>query len=235
MTAVARRERVRAATITEIKQTALALMHEQGTTNVRFTDIARAMGMTPPALYRYFADRDELLTVLITDGYNDLGEAVAAARGAVPAEDVAGQWVAGAQAYRQWAKREPQQFTLLFGLPVPGYAAPEDGSTTEAAQRAMGQLGAVFVAAREAGKLDPPQLAEASPAIRACAEEKAAQYGALPAESFQAMLHTWAAVHGFITLEANGHFDWLPVEARDELFLAHLRVTGDAAGLPVPE
>ena len=48
-------------------------MREQGTTDVRFTDIARVMGMTPPALYRYFADRDELLTALITDAYGDLG------------------------------------------------------------------------------------------------------------------------------------------------------------------
>ena len=45
-------------------------MREQGTTDVRFTDIARVMGMTPPALYRYFADRDELLTDLITDAYD---------------------------------------------------------------------------------------------------------------------------------------------------------------------
>ena len=49
---LSRRERARAATIAEIKQTALELMSEQGTTDVRFTDIARVMGMTPPALYR---------------------------------------------------------------------------------------------------------------------------------------------------------------------------------------
>ena len=48
-----RRERARAATVEEIKSTALALMREEGTTDVRFTDIARVMGMTPPALYRY--------------------------------------------------------------------------------------------------------------------------------------------------------------------------------------
>ena len=48
-------------------------MREQGTTDVRFTDIARVMGMTPPALYRYYADRDELLTDLIADAYSELG------------------------------------------------------------------------------------------------------------------------------------------------------------------
>ena len=74
-----RRERARAATLTEIKQTALELMREHGTTDVRFTDIARVMGLTPPALYRYYADRDELLTDLITDGYRDLAAALAVA------------------------------------------------------------------------------------------------------------------------------------------------------------
>src|SRR6187431_3032 len=75
-----RRERARAATIEEIKATALQLMREQGTTDVRFTDIARVMGMTAPALYRYFADRDDLLGDLISDSYEHLGAAVAAAR-----------------------------------------------------------------------------------------------------------------------------------------------------------
>ena len=40
-TVTPRRERARAATIAEIKQIALALMREQGTTDVRFSDIAR--------------------------------------------------------------------------------------------------------------------------------------------------------------------------------------------------
>ena len=66
---LSRRERARAATIEEIKATALEQMRESGTTDIRFTDIARAMGMTPPALYRYFADRDELLSALIVDGF----------------------------------------------------------------------------------------------------------------------------------------------------------------------
>ena len=55
-------------------------MREQGTTDVRFTDIAKEMGVTPPALYRYYADRDALLTDLIADAYRELGREVAEAR-----------------------------------------------------------------------------------------------------------------------------------------------------------
>lgn len=231
----ARRERLRAATIAEIKQTALALMHEQGTTNVTFTDIARAMGVTPPALYRYFADHGELLTALITDGYDDLGRAVAQARDAVAGDDLAGRWLAAAEGYRQWARREPQQFALIFGLPVPGYVATQEGPTTEAAKRAMGQLAAIFGEAMRRGRLGPPRVRDVHPAIEACAAVKAEELGAaFPADTFQAMLHGWASLHGFIVLEAYGHFDWMEPEARDALFVSHATLAAEAAGFPVP-
>src|SRR5688500_17900806 len=155
-TEVPRRERARTATIEEIKATALQLMRETGTTEARFTDIARVMGMTPPALYRYFADHDELLTALIVDAYDDLGTTVAEPRDAVPENDLGARWRAAAEAYRQWARREPQQFALIFGLPVPGYAAPHEGQTTEAASRAMSQLAALFSEAHQTGKLRRP-------------------------------------------------------------------------------
>jgi AcrR family transcriptional regulator len=230
-----RRERARAATIEEIKQTALDLMREQGGTEVRFTDIARQMGMTPPALYRYFADRDELLTALITDAYDALAAFIAEQRDALPARDVAGRWLAAAQAYRAWARQEPQQFALILGLPLPGYAAPQEGPTTEAASRAMAQLSALFVDAAKGGRLRKPLLREVHPAVAECAEAEAEEMGApLPPETFQAMLHTWAALHGFTSLEAYGHLEWMTAEARNALFVGQMRLAARTAGLPVP-
>src|SRR3954470_17702050 len=112
-----RRERARAATVAEIKQTALDLMREQGSTDIRFTDIARIMGMTAPALYRYYTDRDDLLTDLITDAYEQLGAVVSAARDQVPVDDIGGRWLATASAYRDWARSEPHRFALILGMP----------------------------------------------------------------------------------------------------------------------
>jgi AcrR family transcriptional regulator len=235
MTSVAgpipRRERARAATVDEIKATALELMHEQGTTDVRFTDIARVMGMTPPALYRYFADRDELLIALITDAYNDLGDAVAAARDAVDEEDIRGRWIAAAGAYRQWALREPQQFSLIFGLPVPGFVAPQEGPTTEAASRALSQLAAMFADASRRGRLDPPLVRTVPDSLRDCVAEEQ-KFSDIAPESFQAMLHAWASLHGITSLEAYGHLDWMDPEARDALFLGQVRLAAQTAGLP---
>src|SRR3954467_11394006 len=101
---LSRRERARQATLDEIKATALDLMREQGTTDVRFTDIARAMGMTAPALYRYYGDREERLTALIADGYGVLGGRIADALALLAEDDVPGRWVAAATAYREWAR-----------------------------------------------------------------------------------------------------------------------------------
>ena len=229
-----RRERARAATIEEIKSTALALMREQGTTDVRFTDIARVMGMTPPALYRYFDDRDDLLTALITDAYGALGTSVATARDSVADDDLAGRWVAAATAYRDWAKNEPQQFALILGLPVPGYVAPQEGPTTDAAKDAMSQLADLFVRAANLGRLGPPLLAEVSPHMEHCAHDKHPELdGIVPPESFQAMIHAWATLHGITSLDAYGQLDWMTPEARDALFASTIKVAALSAGIPV--
>ncbi len=232
---LSRRERARVATVEEIKATALDQMRETGTTDVRFTDIARAMGMTPPALYRYFADRDELLTALIADGYDHLGARIAAGLAALPAGDLSGRWAAAAGAYRDWARTEPQRFALVLGMPVAGYTAPEEGPTTEAAKAAMSQLASIFVAAATSGTLGRPLIREVSQAIVDCEKAKHGELvGIVPPESFQAMLQTWAVLHGFVSLEAYGHFDWLEPEARDALFHSHIRLAATAAGIPVP-
>jgi AcrR family transcriptional regulator len=230
-----RRERARAATIKEIQRTALQLMREQATTDIRFTDIARVMGMTAPGLYRYYADRDHLLTDLIADAYGELGAAVAAAREAVSPDDIGGRWLATATAYREWARSEPQRFALILGMPVPGYAAPDEGPTTEAAAAAMGELAELFVRAATKGKLRKPLIRDVSPQMVECAQDKHPELDdVVPPESFQAMLSAWASLHGFTSLETYGHLDWIGEEARDELFRSHMEMVAKAAGLPAP-
>ncbi|MPZ62480.1 MAG: TetR family transcriptional regulator [Propionibacteriales bacterium] len=235
---LSRRERTRAATIEEIKETALRLMHEQGTTDLRFSDIAREMGMTAPALYRYFADRDELLTALIADAYDDLAVAVEEARSQVPVEDPTGRWHAVSQAYRAWASREPQQFALIFGMPVPGYVAPDAGPTTEACRRAIGALKALFFEAMAQGVLGRPLIREVGESFATALQEdhdaKHADEPVIEPETFQSMLQCWASLHGFTSLEAYGHLQFLPEEARDTLFEANVRLTAITAGLPLP-
>ena len=59
--AVSRRDRVRAATTGEIKETARRILVAEGPEAVSLRAIAREMGMTAPALYRYFSSREDLI------------------------------------------------------------------------------------------------------------------------------------------------------------------------------
>lgn len=229
-----RRERTRAATVEEIKQTALSLMRESATTDIRFADIARQMGLTAPALYRYFADRDELLTAMIVDAFVDLGTALAAAVGEVPDDDLGRRLLAGAQAYRQWAKGDPQRFALVFGIPVPGYSAPEEGPTVDAAKSAMANLGNIVQEAMRRGLAGAPLVSDVGPAVAKCLQEKTWPGEMLPPVNHQSMLHAWSALHGFVSLEAYGQFDWFDEQAQDELFTGLVRLIALGMGSPAP-
>jgi len=236
-----RRDRVRSATIEEIKATALVLMRESGTTDVRFVDIARAMGMTAPALYRYFADRDELLTALIVDGIGDFGSSLREAVAAAPVEDLAGRILAVAAAYRTWAVADPQRFALVFGLPAAGFAPAQDGPVLQAAQAAMGNFQEIVRGAALA-----PLVSEVGAALAeeighmADIHERAAPTDApplprIPTEGYQSLLHAWAAMHGFACLEAFGYLAWLSEQARDELFRSQVTLLARTIGGPPPE
>ena len=88
--------------------------------------IARELGMVSSALYRYFASRDELLTALIIEAYDDLGEVTERSIATSRADAPLSRWVEAASAIRHWALEHPQEYALLYGSPVPGYAAPAD-------------------------------------------------------------------------------------------------------------
>jgi len=232
-----RRARARAAMRSEIKETALELMRDQGTPDVRFSDIARAMGLTAPALYRYYGNRDDLLTELIADAFDDLAAYLAAAAAEVPVTDLGVRLFATCTAYRRWASAEPLRFALVFGVPVPGYTAPDQGPTTEAATRAMANLANLVGLAAEQGVLRRPLISEVGAGFEcdAGASAKAGKFGtAIPPDTHQAMLHAWAALHGFTCLEAYGHLNWLAEPARDDLFAGQVRLAALAAGLPPP-
>ena len=111
---------------TEIKEAARRQLATEGA-NLSLRAIAREMGMVSSALYRYFASRDDLLTALIIDAYNGIGDAGDHADASVEdRSDLLGRWLAVAHAWRDWALAAPAEYALIHGSPVPGYAAPQD-------------------------------------------------------------------------------------------------------------
>lgn len=227
-----RREVTRAATIREIKDTALARMRTCGPADFRLSDVARDMRMSAPGLYRYFDGRDGLLTALVTDAFTDLAVKVEVARDSVALDDAGGRFLAVARAYREWALGSREQFALIFGPPVSGYQAPEEGPTLEAAKRAMEGLRSLVREADEAGTRRPPRLTELSPVLRE-AFSKQELHGADPATEL-ALAHTWASLHGFVSLEAYGSLDWHGPGVNEPMFLGLVRLLTDVMGLPDP-
>lgn len=132
------RERYRAQVREEIKRHAWEQIATAGVSALSLNAIAKLVGMSGPALYRYFASRDDLITELIRDAYRSLADTVRAAfeSGA----DVAKL----AYTVRNWALRDPQRYFLIYGTPVPGYHAPDD--TTEISDEIMTVLIAAFSA-----------------------------------------------------------------------------------------
>jgi AcrR family transcriptional regulator len=230
---VSRRDRARARTVAEIKATALELMREHGATDVRFVDIARAMGMTAPALYRYYPDRDALLTALIVDAWNDLAATLLDTGDTADSGDQERGLLAVASAYREWARADPPRFTLIFGLPIPGYALPAGTGTFEAAGRSRVSLERLIRAALARGDARPPAIDDVDPTVAGYLEQLGG--GAeppIPAAAYQGLLAAWMAIHGFVCLELYGHLDGLPESGRDALFRAQVRLAALAMGLP---
>jgi AcrR family transcriptional regulator len=127
---------------TEILDAARRQLVQEGAAALSLRAVAREVGVVSSAVYRYFDNRDALLTALIIDAYDSLGAAAEDAEGRLPREDLPGRWVAIAVAVREWALDNPSLYALVYGSPVPGYAAPED--TVAPATRVTRLLAAVL-------------------------------------------------------------------------------------------
>src|SRR5919109_2239971 len=112
-----RRDRLRAATVREISQTARRILVDEGPQAVTLRAIARAMGMTAPALYRYFDSRDELLRHVVGDMFNELTDELQKSIHAVPKGDMAGKFLAAARGFRVWALAHRRGNELAVGAP----------------------------------------------------------------------------------------------------------------------
>ena len=132
----ARRREDVTARVLEIGREHLA---EHGAAGLSLRAVTRDLGMVSSAVYRYVANRDELLTLLLVDAYGAQADAVDAAVAAAADQRWHDRVLAAAHAFRAWAVAEPSRYALLYGSPVPGYAAPAE-VTNEPGTRVIGVL-----------------------------------------------------------------------------------------------
>ncbi len=193
--------------------------------------IARDLGVVSSAVYRYVESRDELLTLLVVDGYDELGDAVDVALGKVDRSDHAGRMVAIGRAVRTWALAEPATYALLFGSPVPGYEAPAE-RTTGPGTRVIVRLVEVWEDAWVAGALTLPDepvgprrlsrdLARVRRELGITAPDAAIARGML----------AWAALFGCVSFELFGQYGPDAFAEPKDIFEHHLQALVATVGL----
>ena len=220
----------REATQEEILNTAWQQIGRLGSPSLSLRGIAQTMGLTAPALYRYFPSRDELVTAMIIEAYQSLGQALEASIQAMAAEDHARRFLAVGCAYREWALARPERFALIFGTPIPGYHAPLE-RTLPAASRALGVLMAVLQAAWDAGRIQRPPVLGASLQRQMQAWKEAHALTTHPVVLYLTLI-SWARVHGLTSLELHGHIP-PQVALPSEVYLNDLHALRSEIGLSI--
>ena len=213
-----RRDRLRAATIEEIVQTARQLLVKDGPEAVSLRAIAREMGMTAPGLYRYFGSHDELIRHVIAGIFTELArdihqalEAVAPAAQAAP--DMAGKMavkmVAACREFRRWSLNHTAEFGMLFGVPLPGL---DDGRYDVADECALAFAGTFFTLFLELWSKAPfpvPAADEIDPGLRAQLVRYRDALGAgIPLGAVLVFLRCWTVLYGAVAMEVFGHMSF---------------------------
>jgi AcrR family transcriptional regulator len=223
------RERARAELTHEIKAAARRQLATDGAERLSLRAVARELGMVSSAVYRYFPSRDDLLTALIIDAYDAVGAAAEAAVAAAPGPREG--WQAAAAAIRAWAVAHPHEYALIYGSPVPGYAAPRD--TVAPAARIPLLLVNLVRESFTAGTLHPAhQAAPPTGVLAEQLESVATQFApGLPPEVLNACFLAWTQLFGMLSFELFGQFVG-SVDPSDAFFTHAVALQADQLGLP---
>lgn len=226
------RERARARTIEDIVRLGREHLALHGAAALSLRAVARDLGVVSSAVYRYVENREELLTLLLIDAYNELGDEVDAAVAALPEADFAGRFRALGGAVRRWALREPARYGLLFGSPVPGYRAPAE-RTTGPGTRVIRALMDILDGAYRAGRLAAPdgRAAVAAPLAADLAAIRTGMELAVPDAVLARGALVWTSLFGAISFEVFGQYGADTFAAADDLFAHQLALLAGLAGL----
>jgi AcrR family transcriptional regulator len=207
--APSRRDRVRAATAGEIKQTARRILVAEGPDAVSLRAIAREMGMTAPALYRYFSSREDLVRHVCGDIFTEIATDVRAASARAAEEsggDVTAKLIAACREFRHWALTHREEFGLLFGTPLPGLEALHNDKIDECALDFAGSWITLFLELWQRHPFPVPADDQIEPGLLSQLTRYTGGLGVdLPAGAALIFLRCWVHLYGMVSLEVFGH------------------------------
>lgn len=223
------RERVRSEMTDDIKRVARAHLATRGA-DLSLRAVAREIGVVSSAVYRYFGSRDELLTALVVDAYDELADAAEDAELVAARNDPHARWMALAGGIRAWALANPHEYALLYGSPVPGYQAPQD--TVGPASRPQRVFAQIVRDAVSSAVGDPDPADPIAKSLRADAEGVAQflELAQVPQALIVRALLAWTQLFGALSFEMFGRFAGGITDA-DALFAFEMTAMSDYLGL----
>jgi AcrR family transcriptional regulator len=202
-TGLTHRERVRALTVAEIKDQAFAQIAEGGPGALTLSGIAKAMGMSGPAMYRYFASREELMATLVTESFEDLADSLSAVASRTRKQSPEDRLRAVAHGFRDWGLASPHRYRLVFGSTY-GTGALDPARIIPAATRSMTTI---LSALDELGDSTPPTVSDA--VLGRELKQWGERQGSHAEDEGGALLLgmvAWTRLHGIVSLEIEGFF-----------------------------
>jgi AcrR family transcriptional regulator len=206
-----RRDRLRQATAAEIRQTARRILVAEGPDAVSLRAIAREMGMTAPALYRYFTSREDLIRHVVADIFAELAADIRAAVSRASETDgsVTAKLIAACQEFRRWSLGHHEEFGLVFGSPLPGMHELDDEVIDPCALQFSDTFFSLFLELWRKQPFPVPADEEIEPRLRAqLARYREATGTALPLGTTLVFLQCWVRLYGVLSLEVFGHLRW---------------------------
>jgi AcrR family transcriptional regulator len=207
---------------------------EHGAAGLSLRSVARELGMVSSAVYRSVANRDDLLTRLIVEAYDSLGDSVDASIASSVDQAPLDRWVLVAHAVRDWAIDRPHEYFLVFGTPVPGYAAPETTTATGTrTPRALTGIVAEALATKQvkqsrgrAGTAMSPELADDFAKLRTNLDRSTG----FNDELALAIVTGWTQMFGLLSFELSNQTKGV-VEHHRDLFDSSARLMAAQIGL----
>ena len=235
--AVSRRDRVRAATTDEIKETARRILVAEGPEAVSLREIARQMGMTAPALYRYFGSREDLIRHVVGDIFSEIADDIRAAAmeaGQASGGDVTAKLIAACRQFRRWALTHREEFGLLFGTPLPALEALHKDRIDDCAMEFADSWITLFLDLWQRHPFPVPSDDQIDPGLLAQLKRYVAGAGAdLPAGAALTFLRCWVHLYGMVALEVFEHLHFALDDAAP-MFEITLSELADLVGLEYP-
>ena len=187
----------------QILATAAELFAHRGFHGVSIDELGAAVGVSGPALYRYFASREELMAALVTDSFDDLADTLTQVASVAAGQAPEDRLRAVAHGFRGWAVAAPHRYRLVFGSTY-GTGALDPARIIPAATRSMTAL---LSALADLSTSPPPPIRDTT--LQSQLEQWGARQdpGATPVAGILALgLAAWTRLHGIISLEIDGFF-----------------------------